>query len=208
MTTLLWRLRPRSRVGIRTGRSLDKHLERAPDEPLGALRRAPLDHLDQALQPLDLDLMRDLLVHLGGLGAAPRRVDERERAVVADLLGHLERLLEVLLGLPREADDDVGRQRAVGDVLADQRHAVEVALAGVGAPHALQDRARAGLKRQMDVLAQRRQLGVRADHVLAHVLRVRARVADPLDAGHRVDAAQQLGERDARLDRADRVRTS
>ena len=63
------------------------------------------------------------------LGAAPRREDEREGAVVADLLDDLERLREVLLGLPREADDDVGRERAVGHVLADQRDAVEVALA-------------------------------------------------------------------------------
>ena len=38
------------------------------------------------------------------------------------------------------------------------------------------------------------QLGVGADHVLAHVLRVRARVADALDAVDRVDARQQLGE--------------
>ena len=44
------------------------------------------------------------------------------------------------------------------------------------------------------MLAQRRQLGVREDHVLAHVLGVRARVADPFDARDRVDPAQQLGE--------------
>ena len=72
---------------------------------------------------------------LGGLGAAPRREDEGEGAVVADLVDDLERLGEVLLGLAREADDDVGRERAVGHVLADQRDAVHVALAVVGAAH-------------------------------------------------------------------------
>ena len=46
----------------------------------------------------------------------------------------------------------------------------------------------------MDVLAEGRQLRVRADHVLAHVLGVRARVADALDALDRVDQAEQLGE--------------
>ena len=39
----------------------------------------------------------------------------------------------------------------------------------------------------MDVLAERGQLGVGADHVLAHVLGVGARVADPLDPVDRVD---------------------
>ena len=35
---------------------------------------------------------------------------------------------------------------------------------------------------------------MRADHVLAHVLGVRARVADPLDPLDGVDRGQQLGE--------------
>ena len=51
----------------------------------------------------------------------------------------------------------------------------------------------------MDVLAERRQLGVGADHVLAHVLRVRARVADAVDPVDRVDRGEQVGEADPRL---------
>ena len=46
----------------------------------------------------------------------------------------------------------------------------------------------------MDVLADRGQLRVGADHVLAHVLGVRARVADPLDPLHGVHLREQLGE--------------
>ena len=46
------------------------------------------------------------------------------------------------------------------------------------------------------MLAERRQLGVGANHVLPHVLGMRARVADPLDALDGVHAGQQLGERD------------
>ena len=44
----------------------------------------------------------------------------------------------------------------VGDVLADQRDAVEVALAVVGAAHRLEDAGGAGLQRQVDVLAYAR----------------------------------------------------
>src|SRR5581483_543242 len=43
---------------IRARGTFDQHLERASDEPLSALVRAALDHLDQPLEPLHLDLMR------------------------------------------------------------------------------------------------------------------------------------------------------
>ncbi len=82
-----------------------------------------------------------------------------------------------------------------GHVLADQRDPVEIALARIGAPHRLQDRAGSGLERQVDVLAERLAFRVGQDHVLAHVLGVRARVADALDALDRVHPAEELGER-------------
>ena len=47
----------------------------------------------------------------------------------------------------------------------------------------------------MDVLAERLAFRVGQDHVLAHVLGVRARVADALDALDGVHPAQELGER-------------
>ena len=75
----------------------------------------------------------------------------------------------------------------------------EVALAGVGASHRLQDARRAGLERQMDVLADRVALGDRGDHGLAEVLRVRAREADPLDSVDGVAGAEQLAELGADL---------
>ena len=196
-TTLLWRVRPRRRLGSVARGALDEHLERAPDEALGPLARPPLHERHEPLHPLHLDLVRDLAGERRRLRAAPRRVQERERAVVADLLDDLEGLLEVGLRLPREPDDDVGGEGDVGDVLADQRDAVEVALARVGAAHRLQDPRRAGLQGQVDVLAQRVELGVGAHDVLAHVLRVRARVADAVEPLDGVERAQELGERDA-----------
>src|SRR4051794_18242076 len=181
--------------GVGARRALDEHVERAPDEALGALVGAALDHLDQALHPLDLDLVRDeALGQQRRLGPAPGREDEGEGAVVADLLADLERLREVLLGLAREADDDVGGDGAVGHVLADERDAVQVAPAVVRAAHRLEDRTRPRLQRQVDVLAHRRELRMGADDVLAHVLGVRARVAQAVEPRDRVQGAQQLGE--------------
>ena len=58
------------RVGAR--RALDEHVERAPDEALRALARAPLDDLDEPLHALDLDLVRH--VASGSVAASvPRR---------------------------------------------------------------------------------------------------------------------------------------
>ena len=80
-------------LGICARRAFDEHLDRTADEPLGALAGAALNHLQQALHPLDLHRVRDeILGQLGRRGAAPRREDEREGAVVADLLRHFERL--------------------------------------------------------------------------------------------------------------------
>ena len=79
-------------------------------------------------------------------------------------------------------------------MLADQCDPVEIALARVRATHPLQYRGGARLQGQVDVLAQRGQLGVRPDHVLAHVLGMRTRVADPPDPLNGVDHRQQLRE--------------
>src|SRR2546421_9712917 len=101
------------RVG--PARPLHQHFLLTPDPPPVPVGGDALDELDQPLDAFTLDLFRYLVGHSGRLGAAPRRVDERERAVEADLLDHLERLAEVRLGLAGEAGDDVGRQRQVGD---------------------------------------------------------------------------------------------
>ena len=104
LTALLWRLRPRSRVGsVRLGPSTSTSMVR-PTKRWARSRARRWTTLDEPLHALDLDRLRDLLVHLGGLGAPARREDEGEGAVVADLLGHLERLAKSALGLAREAD--------------------------------------------------------------------------------------------------------
>src|SRR5690606_9248480 len=64
---------------------------------------------------------------------------------------------------------------------------------------ALEDRTGAGLEWQMDVFAERGEFDVRVDHVLPHVFWMGARVPDPVDAVHRVNPSQQVGETDPRF---------
>ena len=184
-------------LGIGARGAFDEHLQRAPHEPLGALVRVALDRLHEPSHPL----------HLHGVGhdslascspaSVPRRgentnVNAPSYPTFSTTSSVCAKSSSVSPGKP---DDDVGAERRVGNVLADQRDPVQVALAVVRAPHRLQDPARTRLQRQMDVLAHALKLRVRADHVLAHVLRVRARVADALDPLDRVDLSEQLRER-------------
>src|SRR5947209_4803235 len=172
------RAAPQAR-GVGARGPLDQDLQRAPHEPLRALGGAALNQLHQALHARHLDAVGyDALAELRRLGPSARGEDEGEGAVVADLVDHLERLLEVGFGLTGKADDDVGAQGAVGHVLADQGHPIEVALAVIRAAHRPEDARGSRLQGQVDVLAQRGQLGVGPDHVLAHVLGVGAGVAE------------------------------
>ena len=155
LTVLLWRVRPRSLVGsVRLGPSTRTSIVRPTKRCARSRARRWTSSTSRSIRSR-LTGCGSWSGQVGGLGPAARREDEREGAVVADLLDDLERLGEVRLGLAREADDDVGGERAVGHVLADQRDAVHVALAVVGAAHRLQHPARARLQRQVDVLAER-----------------------------------------------------
>src|SRR5436190_8506204 len=185
---------PAQERGVRAARAFDEHLLDAAD-PLAVPReRNALDDIHEPLDASLLDVSRDLVPGHGCFGPLARRVHKRERALVAHLVDHFERLLEVALGLAGEADDDVGRQREVGDAGPEVVHETQVALAAVRAPHRLQDARRARLERKMRVLADGLALGHRGDHVPPEVLRVRAREADALDSVDRVDRAQELGE--------------
>ena len=128
--------------------------------------------------------------------SVPRRGEqEGEGTVVAHVVDELEGLREIRLGLARKADDDVGGQRAVRHVLADHRHAIEVPLAVVGVQRiAFSTRLEPDWSGRW-MCSQTAASSAWARIVLAHVLRVRARVADALDAVDRVDQREQLGER-------------
>src|SRR5438046_6696940 len=73
--------------------------------------------------------------------------------VVGDVLAHLQRRLEVRLGLARKADDQVRGQRDVGHGFAQRRDELQIARARVATVHPLQDAVAARLQRQMEPLA-------------------------------------------------------
>ena len=141
------------------------------------------------------DLGRDEVVdHRRRFGAGPGREHERVRRVVLGGVDDLERAREVVVGLAREADDDVGGDREIVDRGARRREPLEVALGGVAAVHAGERAVAARLQRQVQVLAHVRALGHRRDRLGPQVLRVRRREADALDAVDRVERAQEVGE--------------
>ena len=79
-------------------------------------QRAALDHHAEPFEPLGDDVGRDEVVDAGrGFGAGSGREDERVRAVVLGVGDDIERALEVVVGLAREADDEVGRDGEIGD---------------------------------------------------------------------------------------------
>ena len=132
---------------------------------------------------------------VGGLRPAARREHEREGAVEADLLDDLDRL-RGSRPRSRRGSRRSGRSsaRGRGSRRACRRRARGSARASTCAASRFRIARRAGLERQVGVLADGGALGHRCDHVGPEVLRVRAREADPLDPVDRVDGAQQLGE--------------
>ena len=158
-------------------------------------QRVPLDHLGEPAHALLRDLGGDEVVdHVGGGRAGTGREHERVRGVVGRLVDHLERALEVVVGLAGEADDEVGGDREIGDRGAGVGEAPQVALGGVAAVHAGQRAVAPRLQRQVQVLAHRRALGHRGDGLGPQVLRVRRREADAVDAVDRVERAEEVGE--------------
>src|SRR4051794_9862943 len=73
-----------------------------------------VDGLLQARETFGFHLFVHLLRHLGRGRARTRRVFERERASVRDLVNEGERRLEIGFGLARKADDEIGAERECG----------------------------------------------------------------------------------------------
>jgi hypothetical protein len=104
-------------------------------------------------------------------------------------------VLEVRLGLAREAYDDVGGDRGVrhrGPHLVDD---AEVALRAVTAAHRLEYRVGARLQRHVQAVTDVRRLGHRGDHIVGEVLRMRAGEPHAFQAVDIATGPQQLAER-------------
>ena len=94
-----------------------------------------------------------------GRGAELERIGLREADRADDGKGRAE----LLLRLPREADDDVRRQRDVGSGAANALDQLEILRARVLAVHGRENAIRAGLERQVQVRHQLAYVPVRRD---------------------------------------------
>ena len=109
-----------------------------------------------------------------------------------------KRRREVVVGLTRKPDDDVGRHGEVGNDPAGFGEAVEVARAArVTTVHRGQHTVGAGLQRIVQLLADRRRTGHRDERLGAHVLGMRRREADATDALDGADGFEEVGEQRA-----------
>ena len=131
---------------------------------------------------------------LGRRGAGALGVDKGEQLHVAHLADKLQRGLKILLGLTGEADNDVAGEGYAGDFLlcvADKLHVLRNIIMAV---HLLEQPVRAGLHRQVNVLAQMLLRGDRVDQLAAGVLRVACHKADLVITGDLAQQVQKIGK--------------
>ena len=138
-----------------------------------------------------LHLLRHRVVEGGGRRAGARAVGEAERAVEVDVLDEAHRLREIGVGLAGEADDEVGGERDLRPLGPQPPHDRLVLERRVAALHRGQHAVRARLHRQMQVGHELADPAVGGDQPRGHLLRVRRRVADALDAGDVGDVFEQ-----------------
>ena len=91
---------PRLRRATLPVAALHQHLVGLTDERRGSVGRDTLLQRDQTVEPVLHDRLGDLLLEARRPRARTGRVLEHVRAVETGGFHHLERLLEVLLGLP------------------------------------------------------------------------------------------------------------
>ncbi len=114
---------------------------------------------------------------------------------MTDLADEVKRVFEILVGLAREADDEITGQGDIRTRCLDAGDQFDIGAAAVLAVHGAQDLVRAGLHRQMQIGHQFRQIAVRLNEVVAHVVRVRGRVAQAVYAVDFGQGVHQLCQR-------------
>ena len=127
----------------------------------------------EPLVPLLNDSLRHLTVHVGGGGAGALGVLERERASKPSLTYDVQGLLEVLVGLAREAHDDVGSDRRVGHRGADPLDNAQVTLLAVRPLHRAEHGVGTALQWHVQLVHDVRRLGHRLDDVIGERSRMR-----------------------------------
>src|SRR5207237_6390454 len=122
----------------------------------------------------------------------PRRVGEGEDRGEPNFVEKRERLLEVLLRLAGETDDDVGREREMGNRRAKLVDESEIESAVVLPLHPAEHAVRPRLNWQVKRRTDRRGVGHGTDEVRVEVPRMRRHEAE---ASQALDGTRRAGER-------------
>ena len=109
--------------------------------------------LHQPVQPLMLAAVIHLIFHLRRRGAGTPGVNKGICLVIAYLSQKLHQLLEILLGFPRKAYNQVCSQAGLRHSRPDFPHQLPIALHRIYPVHGLENPVAAVLHRQMEMLA-------------------------------------------------------
>ena len=164
------------------------------DHGLVDARGFGFDDFVQSFEAAHFFFMRRVIVQVGGRRARARTVNKDEAQVEGDVFDQFQGLLELALGLAREADDKVGAEaqiRTDGTQFADDGFVFQ---GGVAAFHRAQYAVGTTLNRQVQMGNQLRQVAVALDNRVGKFARMAGGKAQAFDAGDFVDNAQQSGK--------------
>ncbi|MNI76352.1 hypothetical protein D3C73_1325770 [compost metagenome] len=119
------------------GGALRDNRYRLSQKPAGIGQLHVLGQVDQLLDALILDVLVHLILHPGGRRAGTLRIREYMHFGIADLLHEVVACPEHLVGLTREADDEVGRDRHIRHRLADTFHFGQILFSRILPAHPL-----------------------------------------------------------------------
>ncbi len=176
--------------------ALHEDLHFATDE---GTQMRPLEERDLREERLDALVFHglgDVIAHRQRRRVGARRVLETERRHEARFAHQRERLLEVMVGLAREADDQIRGEREARTRRLQRCDAIEKVGARVAARHAAQHRVGAALDGEVNVRWENAKVGVGRDEIVGEVSRVWRGVAEPEQIRDlEGDAAKQASER-------------
>ena len=133
-----------------------------------------------------------LIFHLRRRGAGTPGVNKGICLVIAYLSQKLHQLLEVLLGFPRKAYNQVCSQAGLRHSRPDFPHQLPIALHRIYPVHGLENPVAAVLHRQMEMLADMAAVLDDLNHLIAQILGMGGHIANPFYALHLVHHSQKL----------------
>jgi hypothetical protein len=140
-----------SRLHLLVVDAIDERRDDAAEPRLVALRGDQALKLVQPLEPLELQGLRNVVVHLRGARPFLRRIRERADPIELDLLEELEEHREVCFGFSREADDARRPNRHVGYRVANARDTIANNVLPLRATHTGEHGIRTVLNRHIQI---------------------------------------------------------